>query len=237
VPVVPDRGRSFRGRSSDERRAERKARLLAAATKCFGERGYHGVTVREICAEAKLTERYFYESFENLQALFKAVFAQLSLEMSHAWMTAVMNAPREPVAIAEAFLFAFYRFISEEPRRARVLLYEANTVDANVLRFAESVVDDHASTMRGLIALLFPELSERGVDLDLLSHSLVGANVHVAGHWMRQGFKTPIEDVVRHQLEMYRALISYAQNTLGVEAIEQPAVAAPKPARTRSRAR
>ena len=52
--------RTFKGQSQEERKAERRRRLIEAGINAFGERGYHAVTVRELCAEAQLTERYFY---------------------------------------------------------------------------------------------------------------------------------------------------------------------------------
>jgi AcrR family transcriptional regulator len=231
VPEKTSGRRTFKGRSMDERRAERRVRLIEAGIQAFGEHGYKETTVREICQRAELTERYFYESFENLPALFKAVFAKLSLEISQRWMTAVMHAPRDPLAMAEAFLRAFFSFVQEEPQRARVLLYESNTVDEDVLRFAESTIDDHANTTRGFISLLYPELMSRGIDLDQLAHNLVGANVYVAGHWLRQGFRTPLEEVVRQQLFLYQALTTFAVTSLGL----QPLADAPEVARKKGR--
>src|SRR5690606_15596861 len=75
--------RTFRGQSTDERKAERKARFIEAGIRVFGERGFHATTVREICGAAKLTERYFYESFENMSQLFIAVFADVNLTLKN----------------------------------------------------------------------------------------------------------------------------------------------------------
>ncbi|MGH9792076.1 MAG: TetR/AcrR family transcriptional regulator, partial [Candidatus Acidiferrales bacterium] len=57
-----------------QRSAERRARLIQAGVQVFGTKGFHSATVKQICAEAGLTERYFYESFENLNALFLATY-------------------------------------------------------------------------------------------------------------------------------------------------------------------
>ena len=55
-----DRGRRYRGVSEEARQAERRQRFVEAGLTVFGSRGYHSSTVRSICAEAGLTERYFY---------------------------------------------------------------------------------------------------------------------------------------------------------------------------------
>jgi len=62
--------RSFKGMSLEERQAERRERLMEAGLQAYGTQGFFSVTVRDICIEAKLTERYFYESFKNSEALF-----------------------------------------------------------------------------------------------------------------------------------------------------------------------
>src|SRR5690606_9237384 len=67
-------GRRFRGVAADERRRQRRQQLLDAGLKCFGTVGFRAAGVRDICAEAQLTERYFYESFKNREALFLAVY-------------------------------------------------------------------------------------------------------------------------------------------------------------------
>ena len=66
---TPALARSYRGQSQEQRRAERRSRLVAGAIAVYGERGYHQATVKAVCEAAGLTERYFYESFANSEAL------------------------------------------------------------------------------------------------------------------------------------------------------------------------
>jgi AcrR family transcriptional regulator len=70
-PVAPVR--PWRGVSATERTAERRERLIEAALEVFATRGYSASTVRDVCREAGLTERYFYESFRNREALLAAL--------------------------------------------------------------------------------------------------------------------------------------------------------------------
>ncbi|RZK99325.1 MAG: TetR/AcrR family transcriptional regulator, partial [Rubrivivax sp.] len=65
-------GRRYGGVDPEERQRQRKARLIEAALAVFGANGYHPSTVRDVCKEAQLTSRYFYESFDGMEALFKA---------------------------------------------------------------------------------------------------------------------------------------------------------------------
>lgn len=76
-PVVRD----YAGVSAADRRADRRARLMAAGRDLWGSGGPAGVTVRGVCAQAGLTPRYFYEHFpgrdELLAAIYDAVVEQM----------------------------------------------------------------------------------------------------------------------------------------------------------------
>src|SRR3954449_7388105 len=70
--------RTYGGVSADERVAARREKLLDAGLELFGTRGFATTGVKDICREARLTDRYFYESFANSEALFLAVFDRLT---------------------------------------------------------------------------------------------------------------------------------------------------------------
>ncbi len=92
-PSAPDENppalRRYGGRGGEERRAERRERLLDAGLACYGEVGYHAATVRLICARAGLTERYFYESFANGEDLLCAVYLR-HLDLQRARIASAM---------------------------------------------------------------------------------------------------------------------------------------------------
>jgi AcrR family transcriptional regulator len=54
----------------DERKAQTRADLLAAARRVFLERGFHGATLDEIAEEAGYTKGAVYSNFEGKDALF-----------------------------------------------------------------------------------------------------------------------------------------------------------------------
>jgi AcrR family transcriptional regulator len=55
-------------------RARSVAKLRAAALEAFAERGFHGVSVEEICTRAGLSRGAFYSNFEDKETLFFALF-------------------------------------------------------------------------------------------------------------------------------------------------------------------
>jgi AcrR family transcriptional regulator len=108
-----------------ERRAERREVLVDAAFEMLGTEGWSGTTVRGVCQAARLNPRYFYESFDSLEALFIAVFDRLVLEATHDALQAVAAAGPEPGARAVAVIDASIRYVTADPKRARILFVEA----------------------------------------------------------------------------------------------------------------
>ena len=66
--------RQFKGLSLSERKQLRREKLIEAGIEAYGTHGFFAVTVKDICNEAKLTERYFYESFKKVSNCFKPFF-------------------------------------------------------------------------------------------------------------------------------------------------------------------
>ncbi len=68
--------RPYRGVEAAERLATRRNRLLAAGLELLGaeQRDIAGVTVRNVCRQAGLAARYFYESFTDKDEFVGAVY-------------------------------------------------------------------------------------------------------------------------------------------------------------------
>jgi AcrR family transcriptional regulator len=122
----PDR-RSPRwaGVAAADRRTERRSLLLDAAFDLLGTEGWSGTTVRAVCQAARLNPRYFYESFEDLDALVVAVYDRLVEELAEEVRAAVAAAPDNPRDHTRAAIGRIIGFIDEDRRRARVLYVEA----------------------------------------------------------------------------------------------------------------
>lgn len=113
------------GVSADDRRAERRALLLDAALDLLGTEGWSGTTVRAVCQTAQLNNRYFYESFDDLDALVVALYDRLVEELRVAVGKAVANAGTTPAELVRATVESTVRFVDEDRRRGRVLYGEA----------------------------------------------------------------------------------------------------------------
>jgi len=67
-------GQRYGGRTADERRAERRERLLDAGLELFGTQGYANTSIEALCSATRLNPRYFYESLKTREELLRAVY-------------------------------------------------------------------------------------------------------------------------------------------------------------------
>jgi AcrR family transcriptional regulator len=146
----------YGGVDAAQRRASRRAQLIAAGLDLLGTQGWQASTVRAICARAKLTPRYFYESFEDRDALLLAVFDEIAQEGAAAVVEAVVHAPADARSKARAAIAAFVELVTDDPRKARVLFIEAMGSEALVrrrldtLRMFAGLVAEQSRTFYGM---------------------------------------------------------------------------------------
>ncbi|BBZ64365.1 TetR/AcrR family transcriptional regulator [Mycolicibacterium monacense] len=106
------RGR-WSGVPLQDRQALRRDELVTAGVKLLGGEGGPALTVRAVCREAGLTERYFYESFVDRDEFVRAAYDDVCSRAMSALMTA--ETPRDAVE-------RFVKLMVDDPTRGRVLL-------------------------------------------------------------------------------------------------------------------
>lgn len=117
--------RTYGGRSAEDRRTERRGRLVAATVRLLADRGEGGTTMTAICAEAGLTERYFYESFKGREAALVAALDAVSDEIAVVAVAAIEDTEGTATARVHAALEALVAWVDEHPDRAHVALVES----------------------------------------------------------------------------------------------------------------
>ncbi|TXI39369.1 MAG: TetR/AcrR family transcriptional regulator [Mycobacterium sp.] len=96
-----------------DRQVRRRDELIVAGVTLLGGAGGPALTVRAVCREAGLTERYFYESFSDRDEFVRAVYDDVCSRAMSALMSA--STPREAVE-------QFVELMVDDPVRGRVLL-------------------------------------------------------------------------------------------------------------------
>lgn len=108
-----------------DRRTERRALLVDAAYRLFGDGGEPAVSVRSICRECGLNTRYFYESFADTDDLLGAVYDEVSALLAADVDAAVTAAGESLRDQTRAGIAAVLGFSSADPRRGRILFTDA----------------------------------------------------------------------------------------------------------------
>lgn len=210
-PVQPSdgaaKGRPYRGEDQAMRISRRRASLLEAGLEVFGTQGYRATSVKALCGQVGLTERYFYESFANREALLAAVFDMLAADLDATLRTELARRANDPPARIRAVVTTFFDFMREDPRRARVMLLEILGVNPDIDRRYQAAVRDLARLMEHpSLSLLPPGRGNAAAGVRVMSIGLVGAMVQIATQWMLDGFETPRRTVVQNALRLFEAV-------------------------------
>lgn len=176
-------GRVYGGRSEPERRADRRARLLAAALELFGTEGWASTTIERICATASVATRSFYEEFASREAALLAVYQGVMTGVIGEVVPRVAALRGSPEDQIREGLTGYVAYVTEDPRRARVAHHE--------VRLAGALEHHRRATMRRFADLIVQQgrLPEPGGHI--LGLALAGAVSEVLVDWVAQAEPRP----------------------------------------------
>ena len=165
----------FKGVSADDRRSDRRNRLVVAAFKIAGTEGAGALGVGRVCLAAGLTKRYFYESFGSLAELQSAVVDHAIAVMSERVDPFRPTGPDDP---PQAWLGAFVGALVDDECLARVLL--AETHGGAFSPFRHQIIDV-------AIAGMAPPGSDPQADLRacLVAYAQIGTLTELCLAWHR----------------------------------------------------
>lgn len=133
--------RVYGGQTAEERHSERRRQLIEAALAIWTEEGWPAVTMRRVCSTARLTDRYFYESFADRDALLAAAWDCLRQDTLATIMTATFAEPdRTAGERLEVAIGAFVHSFEANPKRMRILFAEHSGSDTLERLMRETVV-------------------------------------------------------------------------------------------------
>jgi len=191
-------GRVYAGLKKDERISLRRQKFIDAGIEVFGTRGFRAATVRVLCAEAGLTARYYYESFESTEELLTAAFEQCMERIGRHITRAVMDSDMraQPQEIIVRILDAFFSEM-EDKRVTRLIMLEVLGVSESVDKISNQRLLELGTLLIGLARNLYPRWQIETEAGTLLSVTVLGAMRQAAIHWMVSDYTMPREEVVR----------------------------------------
>jgi AcrR family transcriptional regulator len=201
--------RVYGGLGADERRARRRERLLEAGLDLLGDEGWQATTVTAVCERARLTPRYFYESFGDRDELLVAIFDAIVAEVAEQVQRTLSTSPPSMDATVRAAIGAWVNVSTDDPRKGRVAFVEALGSEALMRRrldatrgFAKRLSDQG----RAVYGVSPPD----GAGLELAGSIVAGGLIETMIEWLEGGLARPAQEVVDGYTKLCAAALAAA---------------------------
>ncbi|WP_426504902.1 TetR/AcrR family transcriptional regulator [Dactylosporangium sp. McL0621] len=197
------RGETYGGQSREERAADRRERLVAAAVALFAARDYDDVTVADVCTLARVSKRYFYDHFADREALVLALHREVN-----GWLLehVAAAAPRDPDGLEAALrpmLAALVRLLAQHPDRARIVYINAPRMELR----RRGVLREEAELFGRLLAPLAPRLRADPMRYQRTILALIAGVSEVLIDWVWHDMRDPAEPLVDHLTGLCASLL------------------------------
>ncbi|MEU5883215.1 TetR/AcrR family transcriptional regulator [Spirillospora sp. NPDC047279] len=201
--------RSYGGRTAEERRAERRERLLGAGLELFGSQGYAATSIERLCSTAGVSTRNFYEEFSGREELLATLHLRLNERASEATAAAYAAAAGEDLPTrVERAVSAYVGVTAADPRWARISFVEVIGVSSEL----EALRLEWRERWADMIVALADEAAARGeaVDRDyrLTAVAVIGAVNNLVHHWSARGQDIPLDAITRELTHLILAVTS-----------------------------
>lgn len=200
--------RVYGGVTGSDRQAERRALFIESGLELLGSPdGDAALTVRGVCRQAGLANRYFYESFTDRDELATAVYDHVVNEIATTALDAVAVV-EEPERKVRTGLATIVRLIADDPRCGRLLFSPFLSGTPLVHRRTEStrlftqLLGTQARQVFGV---------QGGTRLELLSGFLVGGLAQTLTTWLDGELDSSEAEIVEWCAEIFLATSEFPQ--------------------------
>ena len=177
-------GRSYGGLTREERDAQRRQRLLEAATEIIGTKGYAATTIPGVCAASKVSTRHFYEIYPGKEDLFVDLYDRITADSYQRVGESLRASEGEPISRrVQAAVLAYLDPMLEDTRVARIAFVEIMGASPRIERlrldYRETLVEVVRSECTASVAR--GEIVDR--DWRFAALALVGAVTAIVYDW------------------------------------------------------
>ncbi|GAA4060140.1 TetR/AcrR family transcriptional regulator [Nonomuraea soli] len=192
--------RSYRGMSAEQRLADRRERLMAAAYTLYAKPGFTATTIERLCAEARISNRAFYECFGGREELLRAIHEQCVEESMAAITKALQDAPQTLDGQIKSGIRAYIEFTTADWRRARIMHLEVRRSGDVLTASRQRAVEMFARLIEEATIAYEPPPA----NLHLLSLAMVGAIQELLIEWVLADPAPSVEELVQVALLVFR---------------------------------
>lgn len=203
--VVRTKAARWGGRTGAERRAERRRRLIDAATEIWAENGWAAVTMRGVCAKTALNDRYFYEDFKTRDELLVAAWDGVRNEMlGEVSSTFAERVGQPPIETIRAAISIVVHGIAQDAGRAQILLTQH--AGSSPLQDRRAVALQEATQL--VIAASRPHLRPDADEMALRMDTFVavGGFVELITAWHAKLLDVSQADIIEHTSRLAQTL-------------------------------
>jgi AcrR family transcriptional regulator len=180
-----------------------RLRILRSAEVVFGQKGYDGASIAEICRMADTALGSFYVYFPDKKAAFVELVDSLGARL-RSDLSAAVAGKGDRLEVERAGLRAFFAFAGQHRRLYRII-GQAEFVDEVVFRrYHERLA---AGYMRGLEQAM-AEGQIQKLDVEVLAYSLMGIADFLGMRWVLWEDDHDIESVVDTVMSLLRSGLS-----------------------------
>jgi AcrR family transcriptional regulator len=188
--------RTYGGVDTQQRRAERRDKLIEAALDEFTTKGYHQTKIADLCSRAGVSTRNFYEKFASKEALLLELHEHINrVAMKRTLPLLESLTDADAITRITAMVDAFVAAITSDPRFPRLACVTATGVSSTMERQRRSWCARYielieAEANRAAAAGLAPRRDYR-----LTAVAMAGALTGLLHGWQSQDPPVPVCDI------------------------------------------
>jgi AcrR family transcriptional regulator len=187
---------------------------MAAGLELFGTVGYRGTTVRTLCKQAGLTDRYFYKNFKDAEDLLAAVYTEATdqIEAEVVKGIAPTLTSGDPERAIEAGLDAFFK-VFESPLVARVCWLEVSGVSPRIDALYTRRIEQFAELLLSLAETMLPPQRLTHEEARITAIAVVGAVSQSALFWLLSRYRADRKVLVSATARVLRGTMGTLMTT------------------------
>ncbi|MGX9673196.1 TetR/AcrR family transcriptional regulator [Mycobacterium sp. HM-7] len=178
--------RTIRGLDAEQRRIHRREQLLASAFELIARDGYANTSIEQICQNAFVGNKAFYETFESKEDCYIELLRQIAERIERRVVEILEDSAADNDEMVERLLSAFAHALVDDPRIAVVAFGECAGISPRVERQRRENRRWTATFVEELWRRReFPEIADNAMlDFHALAVLTVGGLFEAVADWL-----------------------------------------------------